>query len=106
MAARPLRTRRAKRVVTTATNAVREETARVVATGWLLGHFLLRLATAFGSGVAVRVALFVTGIIVASSPGDLRALLLAALARAVVWLRRLLAMLPWWMARRPGWEVA
>jgi hypothetical protein len=98
--------RRAARVVTTAATAVREEAARVVATGWLLGNVLLRLAAAFGSGVAVRVALFVTGIIVASSPGDLRALLLAMLARAVVWLRRLLAMLPWWVARRPAWEVA
>jgi hypothetical protein len=97
--------RRAARVVTTTVSAVREEAARVVATGWLLGHFLLRLAAAFGAGVAVRVALFFTGIIVASSPGDLRALL-AALARAVVWLRRLLAALPWWATRRPAWEGA
>jgi hypothetical protein len=98
--------RRATRVVTTAATAVREEAARVVATGWLLGHFLLRLAAAFGAGVAVRVALFVTGIVVASSPGDLRALLLAALARALAWLRSLLAMLPWWATRRPAWQVA
>ena len=98
--------RLAARVVTTAATAVREETARVVATGWLLGHFLLRLAAAFGAGVTVRVALFVTGLIVASSPGDLRALLLAALAWVVAWLRRLLEMLPWWVARRPAWEVA
>jgi len=98
--------RRAARVVTTAATAVREETARVVATGWLLGNVLLRLAVAFGAGVTVRVALFVTGIIVASSPGDLWALLLATLARAVVWLRRLLAALPWRVARRPAWEVA
>ena len=92
--------------MTTAATAVREEAARVVATGWLLGNVLLRLAAAFGAGVAVRVALFVTGIVVASSPGDLRALLLAALARAVVWLRRLLAALPWSAARRPAWQVA
>ena len=98
--------RRAARVVTTAATAVREEAARVVATGWLLGHFLLRLAAAFGAGVAVRAALFFTGVIVASSPGDLRALLFATLARVVVWLRSLLAMLPWWVARRPAWEVA
>jgi hypothetical protein len=93
-------------VVTTAATAVREEAARVVATGWLLGNVLLRLAAAFGAGVAVRVALFFTGVIVASSPGDLRALLLAALARAVMWLRRLLAMVPWWVARRPSWQEA
>ena len=98
--------RRAARVVTTTVTAVREEAARVVATGWLLGNVLLRLAAAFGAGVAVRVALFVTGVIVASSPGDLRALLLAALARAVVWLRRLLARLPWRVARRPAWQGA
>jgi hypothetical protein len=98
--------RRAARLVTTAATAVREEAARVVATGWLLGNVLLRLAAAFGAGVAVRVALFVTGVIVASSPGDLRALLLAALARAVMWLRSLLAMLPWRVARRPAWQVA
>jgi hypothetical protein len=98
--------RRGARAVTTAATAVREEAARVVATGWLLGHFLLRLAAAFGAGVAVRVALFVTGIILASSPGDLQALLLASLARAVVWLRRLLAALPWWTKRRPAWQVA
>jgi hypothetical protein len=42
----------------------------------------------------------------AGPPGDLRALLLAALARAVVWLRRLLAALPWSAARRPAWQVA
>ena len=98
--------RRAAHVVTTTVTAVREEAARVVATGWLLGNVLLRLAAAFGSGVAARVALFVTGVIVASSPGDLRALLLAALARAVVWLRRLLARLPWRVARRPAWQGA
>jgi hypothetical protein len=98
--------RRAARGVTTAATAVREEAARVVATGWLLAHFLLRLAAAFGSGVAVRVALFFTGVIVASSPGDLRALLLAALARAVMWLRRLLAALPWWVIRRPAFQEA
>ena len=98
--------RRGARAVTTAATAVREEAARVVATGWLLGNVLLRLAAAFGSGVAARVALFVTGVIVASSPGDLRALLLAALARAVVWLRRLLARLPWRVARRPAWQGA
>ena len=98
--------RRVARVVTTAATAVREEAARVVATGWLLGNVLLRLAAAFGCGVAVRVALFFTGVIVVSSPGDLRALLLAALARAVMWLRSLLAMLPWWVARRPAWQVA
>jgi hypothetical protein len=98
--------RRTARVVTTAATAVREEAARVVATGWLLGNVLLRLAAAFGAGVAVRVGLFVTGVIVASSPGDLRALLLATLARAVVWLRRLLEMLPWWVTRRPAWQVA
>jgi hypothetical protein len=98
--------RRAARVVTTAATAVREEAARVVATGWLLGNVLLRLAAAFGAGVAVRVALFVTGVIVASSPGDLRALLLAALAWVVAWLRRLLEMLPWWVTRRPTLEVA
>ena len=97
---------RAARMVKTTAAAVREEAVRVVATGWLLGNFLLRLAAAFGSGVAVRVALFFTGVIVASSPGDLRALLLAALARAVVWLRRLLARLPWWATRRPAWQVA
>ena len=98
--------RRASRVVTRAANAVREETARVVATGWLLGNVLLRLAAAFGAGVAVRAALFFTGVIVASSPGDLRELLVAAVARAVVWLRGLLAMLPWWVARRPAWQRA
>jgi hypothetical protein len=97
---------RAARVVTTAATAVRAEAARVVATGWLLGNILLRLAAAFGSGVAVRVALFFTGAIVASSPGDLRALLLAALAWVVAWLRRLLATLPWWATRRPAWQVA
>src|SRR5262249_44657136 len=43
--------RRAARVVTTAANAVREEAARVVATGWLLGNVFLRLAAAFGAGV-------------------------------------------------------
>ena len=98
--------RRAAHVVTTTVTAVREEAARVVATGWLLGNVLLRLAAAFGAGVAVRVAFFFTGVIVASSPGDLRALLLAALARAVVWLRRLLARLPWRVARRPAWQGA
>jgi hypothetical protein len=98
--------RRAARVVTTAATAVREEAVRVVATGWLLGNVLLRLAAAFGSGVAVRVALFFTGVIVASSPGDLRALLLAAVAWVVAWLRRLLAALPWWATRRPTLEVA
>jgi hypothetical protein len=98
--------RRAVRVVTTAAAAVREEAARVVATGWLLGNVLLRLAAAFGCGVAVRVALFFTGVIVVSSPGDLRALLLAALARAVAWLRRVLAALPWWVTRMPAWQVA
>jgi hypothetical protein len=98
--------RRAARVVTTAATAVREEAVRVVATGWLLGNVLLRLAVAFGAGVTVRVALFVTGIIVTSSPGDLRALLLAAVARAVMWLRRLLAALPWWVTRRPAWQMA
>jgi hypothetical protein len=97
--------RRAARVVTTAATAVREEAARVVATGWLLGNVLLRLAAAFGAGVAVRVALFVTGAIVASSPGDLRALVLAAVAWVVAWLRRLLARLPW-ATRRPAWQVA
>jgi hypothetical protein len=97
--------RRAARVVTTAATAVREEAARVVATGWLLGNVLLRLAAAFCSGVAVRVALFFTGVIVAS-PGDLRALLLAAVARCALWLRRLLAALPWWATRRPAWQVA
>jgi len=97
--------RLAARVVTTAATAVREEAARVVATGWLLGHFLLRLAVALGAGVTVRVALFVTGLIVASSPGDLWALLLAALAWVVAWLRRLLAMLPWWVTRRPALQV-
>src|SRR5262249_43122736 len=59
--------RRAARVVTTTVSAVREEAARVVATGWLLGNVLLRLAAAFGAGVAVRVAFFFTGVIVASS---------------------------------------
>ena len=98
--------RRAAHVVTTTVTAVREEAARAVATGWLLGNVLLRLAAAFGAGVAVRVALFFTGVIVASSPGDLRALLLAALARAVVGLRRLLARLPWRVARRPAWQGA
>jgi hypothetical protein len=98
--------RRAARVVTTAATAVREEAARVVATGWLLGNVLLRLAAAFGAGVAVRVALFFTGVIVTSSPGDLRALLLAAAAWVVAWLRRLLAMVPWWATRRPTLEVA
>ena len=78
----------------------------MVATGWLLGHFLLRLAAAFGAGVAVRVALFFTGVIVASSPGDLRALVLAAAAWLVAWLRSLLAMLPWRVARRPAWQAA
>jgi hypothetical protein len=98
--------RRTARVVTTAATAVREEIARVVATGWLLGNVLLRLVAAFGAGVAVRVAFFFTGVIVASSPGDLRALLLAAAAWVVAWLRGLLAMLPWRVARRPTWEVA
>ena len=98
--------RRAARVVTTTVTAVREEAARVVATGWLLGNVLLRLVAAFGSGVAVRVALFFTGVIVASSPGDLRALLLAALARVVAWLRSLLAALSWWAARSPAWQGA
>jgi hypothetical protein len=97
--------RRATRMVTTAATAIREEVVRVVATGWLLGNVLLRLAAAFGSGVAVRVALFVTGVIVASSPGDLRAVVLTAVARVIVWLRRLLAALPWWVARRPAWQV-
>ena len=98
--------RRTARVVTTAATAVREEAARVVATGWLLGHFLLRLAAAFGAGVAVRVALFVTGIIATSSPVDLRALLLAALAWVVAWLRRVLAAVPWRVARRPAFQGA
>jgi hypothetical protein len=98
--------RRAARVVATTVTAVRAEAARVVATGWLLGKVLLRLAAAFGSGVAVRAALFFTGVIVASSPGDLRALLLAALAWLVAWLRRLLEVLPWWATRRPTLEVA
>src|SRR5262249_59941492 len=98
--------RRTARVVTTAATAVRAEAARVVATGWLLGNVLLRLAAAFGAGVAVRGALFFTGIIVASSPGDLRALLLASLARAVVWLRSLVATVPGWARRRPAWQVA
>ena len=98
--------RRAARVVTTTVTAVREEAVRVVATGWLLGHFLLRLAAAFGAGVAVRAALFFTGVIVASSPGDLRALVLAAAAWVVAWLRRLLAALPWWVTRRPAWQMA
>ena len=98
--------RRAARVVTTAATAVREEAARVVATGWLLGNVLLRLAAAFGSGVAVRVAFFFTGVVVASSPGDLRALLLTVVARCVLWVRRLLAALPWWVTRRPAWQVA
>jgi hypothetical protein len=98
--------RRAARVVTAAATAVREEAARVVATGWLLGNVLLRLAAAFGAGVAVRAALFFTGVIVASSPGDLRALVLAAAAWVVAWLRRLLAALPWWATRRPAWQGA
>src|SRR5262245_22768113 len=98
--------RRAAHVVTTAATAVREEAARVVATGWLLGNVLLRLAAAFGSGVAVRVAFFFTGVIVASSPGDLRALVLAAAAWVVAWLRRLLAALPWWVTRRPAFQEA
>ena len=99
-------TRRAARVVTTAATAVREEAARVVATGWLLGNVLLRLAAAFGAGVAVRVALFFTGVIVASSPGDLRALLLTVVARCVLRVRRLLGALSWWATRRPAWQVA
>ena len=98
--------RRTARMVTTAANAVREEAARVVATGWLLGNVLLRLAAAFGCGVAVRVALFFTGVIVASSPGDLRALLLTVVARCVLRVRRLLGALSWWATRRPAWQVA
>jgi hypothetical protein len=78
---------------------------RVVATGWLLGNFLLRLAAAFGSGVAARCAIFFTGFVLASSPGDLRAVLLTAVARVIVWLRRLLAALPWWATRRPAFQV-
>src|SRR5262249_22679834 len=74
--------RRTARVVTTAATAVRAEAARVVATGWLLGNVLLRLAAAFGAGVAVRVALFFTGVILASSPADLPPLLLPALPLA------------------------
>jgi hypothetical protein len=97
--------RRAARMINTMATAVRQEAVRVVATGWLLGNFLLRLAAAFGSGVAARVAIFLTGFVLASSPGDLRALLLAAVARVVVWLRRLLAALPWWATRRPAWQV-
>src|SRR5262245_26918627 len=98
--------RRAARVVTTAVTAVREEAARVVATGWLLGNVLLRLAAAFGAGVAVRVALFVTGVVVASSPGDLRALLLAAAAWVVAWLRRMLEMLPGGVTGRRAFQEA
>jgi hypothetical protein len=98
--------RRAARLVKTTATAVREEAVRVVATGWLLGNVLLRLATAFSSGVAVRVALFFTGVIVAPSPGDLRALLLTVVARCFLRVRRLLAALSWWATRRPAWQVA
>jgi hypothetical protein len=95
---------RAACMVKTTATAVREEAVRVVATGWLLGNVLLRLAAAFGSGVVVRVALFFTGVVLASWPGNLRALLLAMVARCVVWLRRLVAALPWWATRRPAWQ--
>jgi hypothetical protein len=98
--------RRAARMVNTTATAVREKAVRVVATGWLLGNFLLRLAAAFGSGVAARVAIFFTGFVLASSPGDLRAVLLTSVARVIVWLRRLLTMVPWRVARRPAWQVA
>jgi hypothetical protein len=98
--------RRAARLVTTAVTAVRKEATRVMATGWLFGNLLLRLAVAFGSGVAARVAIFFTGFVLTSSPGEWRALLLTAVARCVVWLRRLVATLPWWATRRPAWQVA
>lgn len=94
--------KRAARIVKTTVTAVREEAARVVATGWLLGNFLLRLAAAFGAGVAIRVSVFFTGFVLASLPGDLRAMLLAALARVVVWLRNLPTALSWWVGRRPS----
>jgi hypothetical protein len=96
--------RRAAQVITRAATAVKQETTQLVATSWLMGHVLLRLALAFGSGVAVRIGLFFTAFILASSPGDLRALLLAAVARCVLWLRRLLAVLPWWVTRRPAFQ--
>lgn len=93
---------RAARAVSTMATAVREEAVRVVATGWLMGHFLLRLAIAFGSGAAVRVAIFFTGFVLASSPGDLRVMLMAAIARAILWLRQLVQTFPWWATRRPA----
>jgi hypothetical protein len=96
--------RRAVNTISTVATRARQEAARVVAAGWLLSHFLLRLATALGSGIAIRVALFFTGFVVASSPSDLRALLFATIARTIVWLRRLLAALPWWAAKPSGWQ--
>jgi hypothetical protein len=97
--------RRAARLVTMAATAVRNKAARVMATGWLFGNLLLRLAVAFGFGVAARVAIFFTGFVLTSSTGDLRASLLAAMARCVIWLRRLVATLPWWAIRRPAFQV-
>jgi hypothetical protein len=97
--------RRAARLVKTTATAVREKAVRVVATGWLLGKVLVRLAAAFGSGVAARVAIFFTGFVLASSPADLRAVLLTVVARVVAWLQRLLAALPWWSTRRPAFQV-
>jgi hypothetical protein len=96
---------RAACMVKTAATAVRKEATRFVATGWLFGNLLLRLAVAFGSGVAARVAIFFTGFVLTSSLGDLRALLLTVVARWVFWLRRLMATLPWWVTRRPAWQV-
>jgi hypothetical protein len=93
-------------MVNTAATAVRKKATLVVAMGWLFGNLLLRLAVAFGSGVAARVAIFFTGFVLTSSLGDLRALLLTAAARCVLWLRRLVATLAWWATRRPAWQVA
>jgi hypothetical protein len=98
--------RRAACMVKTAATAVRKKTTRVMAMGWLFGNLLLRLAVAFGSGVAARVAIFFTGFVLTWSPGDLRALLLTTVARCVVWLRRLVGTLARWATRRPAWQLA
>jgi hypothetical protein len=96
---------RAARVITRTATAVREEAVRVVATGWLMGHFLLRLAVAFGSGVAARLAIFLAGFIASSSPSDLWAALLATVARTILWLRRLVQTFPWWATRPPAFTA-
>jgi hypothetical protein len=94
----------AARMVKTTATTVREEAVRVVATGWLMGRFLFQMAAAFGSGVVVRVGLFLAGFL-AASPGDLRAMLMAAIARTILWLRQLVQTFPWWATRPPAFTA-